>query len=428
MRKVLFVCAAVALVAGAGAYLLVDQAMRHPQSMVGQWTTAFAEVGARINPFVAVSRITPEVPSGPVACQVPPGQGQMACLRQVNKPIRHLAEAQVDVAEEPMEVIRVEDVPQANDFAPVFDRNPEITPEPCEDQEADGENVFQETGEPGPAGVEESEPADVGGDADQANVRMPYADEDEVDADAEDKALMGHSCNWLWQILKKMTQGCGEGAQGECLPAPNADQPDTPGEGPEASSVNDLTDEASDEDFGLEIGLETPAGTLPAGTLLPDLNIPINESNFDLTPPDFDHYPGPSTEPTDDPANEGTQGSTDSQPEQSHTYSDYHHGQDLSCPYPHSCMPPAYSLPAEEKQAEIQEPVEQADIQESVQPATKPVKKVKKFLLKMAPVFKPIDLVPLYDSSDAVGNPTKLDTMEYRPSDGDEDAYRDLRF
>jgi hypothetical protein len=390
MRKVLFVCAAVAVVAGAGAYLLVDQAVRHPESTVGRWTAGLAEVGARVNPFVAMSRVSPEVVHGQGVCPAGAGQGQ--CLAKVNKPEKPWVPVQAAPVEEPMEVIRVEEALPAKS-PQVADRNAEEDPEPCDTPDADGAKVYQETGEPGGA-AEESEPPAGANDADRADVRMPYADEDD-DSD-EDKTLTGDSCNWLLRILKRMTQGLRNEAEGECPQStPSDDRPVQSIEG---------------------------AGTTPAGTFTPDLNIWINESNFDLATPPFDEIPGTGTDGRGGQANDAAGNSSPATASAPDSYSNCHHEHgcpNLSCPYPHEAYPPVYSLPAEDKPTEQRQPAQAGAPQ---------VQKVKKVKTRKMPFYVPIDLIPIEDGPDDLSSPTKLDTMEYRPSDGDEDAYRDLRF
>jgi hypothetical protein len=118
--------------------------------------------------------------------------------------------------------------------------------------------------------------------------------------------------------------------------------------------------------------------------------------------------PAPATSET--PANNPGE---ESQAEPPH-YSDCHHEEGcpaMGCPYPHgACLPPITGPSTDD------------------QPMSRPVKKIKKFRIKKPTTDQPADSAPVDGAAGDVSSPTNVDTMEYRPTDGDEDAYRDLRF
>jgi hypothetical protein len=124
-----------------------------------------------------------------------------------------------------------------------------------------------------------------------------------------------------------------------------------------------------------------------------------------------------TTEGDEDATKDADDTSTETPPEPPTCPESYHeHGCPYSgCPYTGRCYtPPAYTpAPAAEPETQPVKP-------------TKPAKKIRKEKKKEPYKKKPTMPVP-EDESD-LDQTLGLDTMEYRPSDGDEHAFDDLRF
>jgi hypothetical protein len=369
------------VVGAAGVYLAADYADRHPNSMLGRCATVAGEMGAALNPFTVLSRVAP--PMSPVGAEPQPETMQEA-QNDLHEPKPNelpldgqeepVAPADDERAEEPMEVINVAPVADGQIITSPSRVAPE--PEACEPEgPAAVVGAIEETGEPLPIGaIEESEPTRHMPYADTVR-RMPYAEEDEVvppkpTSPATAPATTDQGCGWLWEILKELRMVGAQDVE-ETLPPP------TP----------------SDEDVSTP---PAPDTTTPAGT---EIEVEWKSTEGGSTAPD---------------AKSDAEGEQSTTPPAS--YSDYHHGHGctyLGCPYPYSYTPPALNTTTAEP----------------APPATSPCKKAKKVKkLQPIPTTEPCDETAPAKQGDDAANPMKLDTMEYRPSDGDADAYDGLLF
>jgi hypothetical protein len=182
MRKVIYGCVATAVVTAAGAYLLVDQAVRHPESLVGRWASAASELSVVLNPFALLKQVTPQASHAPLGCEQAPCRQNVEAQAPVCKPDKPEAGADAAPADEPTaearEVIKVEEMAEGTTAGQTTAQ--EEAPEACEDNAHD--TVSDETCEPLPVGeeaAEESESAESPANTGEAWPHMPRADEEE---------------------------------------------------------------------------------------------------------------------------------------------------------------------------------------------------------------------------------------------------------